>query len=130
MEWARQCYATAFAADVQTAGVLLTQLDAVMVSRALPEAVSGLRWDAYLEDLEDVPADSLDAACKAWRRNPDNKFFPTPGELLRLCETVAMRKARGDRLNAIANWSPRPVVEHNPAVAEGLRDLLNSIGGR
>jgi hypothetical protein len=38
----------------------------------------------FVHDLDGVTAVELSDACKAWRTNGDNRFFPTPGQLLAL----------------------------------------------
>lgn len=40
----------------------------------------------YIEDLSPYPSWAIDAACKAYRRNADSKFFPKIGELIGLAE--------------------------------------------
>ena len=41
----------------------------------------------YLEDLRDYSLKSIRNAVVAYRRNPESKFFPLPGQLLGLIET-------------------------------------------
>ena len=85
---------------------ILHQLDSVMPSKALDEKGQAARWAAYFEDLEHVPLDSLIEACRVWRRNPDNTFFPTPGQLLRLCTSRDNRVLQAARFEALALWTP------------------------
>lgn len=35
----------------------------------------------FAEDLRDYPIDRIEDACRAYRRDPENRFFPTPGQL-------------------------------------------------
>jgi len=35
----------------------------------------------FLDDLRDLPFESIVGAIEAYRRNPENKFYPTPGQL-------------------------------------------------
>jgi hypothetical protein len=44
------------------------------------------RWKDWLEDVSDLPRDVLAAACRKWRR-ADNRFAPSPGQLLALVDT-------------------------------------------
>jgi hypothetical protein len=48
-----------------------------------PEQMRYLMAD-YLEDLGHIEPERVEAACRQWRRNPENKFFPKIGELLEL----------------------------------------------
>ena len=41
----------------------------------------------YLEDLRDYSTQSIHEAVVAYRRNPESKFFPLPGQLRGLIET-------------------------------------------
>ena len=87
---------------------VLTRLDAVMPSRSLDVEMQTQRFLMYAEDLADVPLDSLLAASKKWRTNAANKWFPTPGELLAMCETASVRRRKADTFDAIAaTASPR-----------------------
>ena len=41
----------------------------------------------WLEDLAHLPEDVIDAACAGWRR-AENKFAPTPGQLLAIANPI------------------------------------------
>ena len=65
-------------------------------------------WGAFHIDLANVPAPVLSRACGAWRRSGE-KFYPTSGQLLKLCRddeewsaATALRKG----LDRIANATP------------------------
>lgn len=38
-------------------------------------------YSQYLDDLRDLPFTEIICAAEKYRRNPENKFFPTPGQL-------------------------------------------------
>lgn len=38
----------------------------------------------YLEDLRGYSSNQVESACRNYRRDPENKFFPTPGQLIDL----------------------------------------------
>ena len=46
----------------------------------------GLAIECYVEDLEHLPEEIIDEACKRWRRQ--HKFWPTISELLEECHRV------------------------------------------
>lgn len=89
---------------------VLTRLDAVMPSRNLDVEMQTQRFLMYAEDLADVPLDSLLVASKKWRTNAANKWFPTPGELLAMCETASVRRRKADTFDAIAKSFRPPTV--------------------
>jgi len=85
------------------------------------------RFLDFCFDLEGVTEAGLEAACIAYRREPKNKFFPTPGALLELCkddirERMVKIKAIDNAANAItvglAKSDDR--VSPLPSVAEVL----------
>lgn len=100
---AHEYRARAVAATPEQIVTILTRLDAVMPSRNLDEEMQTQRFLMYAEDLADVPLDSLLSASKKWRTNAVNKWFPTPGELLAMCETACVRRRKAQTFEAIAN---------------------------
>lgn len=58
----------------------------------LPEAAHATRWDDWLSDFAEVPADILEAACRDWRRSAE-RFAPSPGQLLEKVKWIAYRKS-------------------------------------
>jgi hypothetical protein len=48
-------------------------------------------WGDWYDDFADVPPDIIAAACRDWRRS-DNRWAPTPGQLLALCVDAKIRK--------------------------------------
>lgn len=72
--------------------VCLGQLAIVYASSHRTEHEWEMLFDIYSEDLAEVPADILADACRAYRRDPANKFFPTPGQILGLCNADLQRR--------------------------------------
>lgn len=58
-----------------------------------PKEAAKLNAD-YLEDLRGITVEELKAACRTWRRNPDNRFYPTSGQLLELVKDALSERAR------------------------------------
>ena len=53
---------------------------------------AGIMMDTYVDDLFDLPADLLDAACKHWRQT--ERFFPTIAELRALAAPEFARRRK------------------------------------
>lgn len=43
-------------------------------------------FETYYEDLKGLSVEQLRAGCRAWRNNPENTKFPTPGQLREACD--------------------------------------------
>src|SRR5690348_6511174 len=43
-------------------------------------------FETYHEDLKGLSVEQLRSGCKAWRNNPENTKFPTPGQLREACD--------------------------------------------
>lgn len=43
-------------------------------------------FETYHEDLKGLSVEQLRAGCRAWRNNPENTKFPTPGQLKEVCD--------------------------------------------
>ena len=93
-------------AGPEATGLILAKLALVVI---VPEGNDHkTMMSVYIEDLEDVPADVLDDACRQWRRT--QKFWPTIAELLELCEPEVRERRR--RLRRLAELDS---VRRNPA---------------
>lgn len=85
----------------------------------------------YLEDLEDLPADLLDEACKRWRRNAANKFFPRAAELkAQISYDWCQRRMQLRRIEALL--APKAITRQvtcmeREAMAAGLQQLLEDL---
>ncbi len=68
---------------------LITHLRALAVThpmQELNEAEASLKFRIFCEDLGHIPERIIVEACKSYRRDPENRFFPTPGQMLAICE--------------------------------------------
>lgn len=56
----------------------------------------------FIEDLEEFAIPEIEAAIREYRRNPKNKYFPTPGQLRELAIAEMrhrnLQQSRGDGL--------------------------------
>lgn len=59
-------------------------LDVVFPSSAMTIEERSLRYRIFCADLAHLSEQQVLTACKRYRTNPENKFFPTPGMLLAL----------------------------------------------
>lgn len=60
-----------------------------------------LRWDDWVEDLGDIPADLIEAGCRLWRSSGET-WAPTPGRFLeKLKPMIDMRAALLRRINGV-----------------------------
>lgn len=57
-------------------------------------------------DLQHLSYDRLEELCGAYRRNPENRFFPTPGQLLHADPDPAPRPPPSQRFVAPADETP------------------------
>ena len=90
----------------EATGLILAKLAVVLIVPDVSDAK--LMMQTYIEDLEHVPVDVLDDACRQWRRT--QKFWPTIAELLELCESEVRERRR--RLRRLAELDS---VRRNPA---------------
>lgn len=75
----------------------------------------------YLEDLAHYGAERVEEACRRWRCDPANKFFPRPGEMLAL---IQPKSAPPVERHASQTYRAPRMIEHArklPSVAEVLR---------
>lgn len=62
----------------------LLSLDVIFPSQHLSPDQMTLRFQIFFDDLRGLSESELGMACERYRRDPENKFFPTPGALLAL----------------------------------------------
>lgn len=92
-------------------------------------------WGAFHTDLANVPAPVLSRACGTWRRSGE-KFYPTSGQLLKLCRddeewSAATTLRKG--LDRIANATPERGDNYHLTDEESLalfREKLAALGKR
>jgi hypothetical protein len=64
----------------------LLTLDVIFPSQHLSADQMTLRFHTFYADLKGLSDDELAYACERYRKDPGNKFFPTPGMLLALAK--------------------------------------------
>lgn len=68
--------------------IILGRLAAHFPSRNLSAKQAEYVVADWFSDVKHFPAATLEAACTKWRRDPENKWFPTPGQLIALCNRI------------------------------------------
>lgn len=66
--------------------VELTRL-AVHFPTSLSPQEQALRLSEFCNDLKGKTLEEIRYGCRRYRQNPDNRFFPTPGQLLEACKS-------------------------------------------
>ncbi len=78
-------------------------------------------YDQYLDDLQEYPFADISEACQKYRRDGENKFFPTPGQLRSIIETppswdvISQREHISNR-RAAARQEMEKMVNHSKNV--------------
>jgi hypothetical protein len=75
----------------------------------------------YFEDLAAFTPADIEAACAAYRRNPENRYFPRAAELLAILKPKSDPMDRGPRLQVFRGY-PEPARRATKSVAEVLRE--------
>lgn len=60
----------------------LLGLEVLFPSQQLDRQQQNLKYRIFYEDLRHLTAEEMAEACRRYRQNPNNKFFPTPGQIL------------------------------------------------
>ena len=95
-------------AGAKEALVILMKLSAVCPMEGRTDIATAL--EAYAEDLERMPGDLIDQACREWRRS--NTFFPSIANLLKLIEPAFARlKRRRFLLGVLQDVADHPAPE-------------------
>lgn len=86
----------------------------------------------YLHDLQGVTAEELKEACREWRTDPLNKFYPKVGELLELLgDKIAERKrikVGAEYLLSVLDAPPEQDNRHD--MQKRLHDLAEKMRAR
>ena len=91
-------------AGPEATALILAKLSTVVM---VPDTDADVMMATYVEDLQNIPADLIESACRTWRRS--KKFWPTICELLELCEQEAIaRRGRVRRFAAIESVGRNP----------------------
>lgn len=77
------------------------------------EQQAKLLFADFVEDLREYSPERIEAACTAYRRNPENRFFPTPGQLRACIPPLKVEAVYGSgdtrtSLNRPTGWYLRP----------------------
>lgn len=64
----------------------LAYLDVIFPSQALTTEERSLRYRIFCADLGHLPEWKIRNACERYRKSSENRFYPTPGQLLALCK--------------------------------------------
>lgn len=85
-------------------------------------------WEAYTEDLADLPLEALEAAVRDYRRSGKAEFLPKPGPLRELAIKHAqpIRQAAYRAKRAAESLPRRPRVP-DPRVAEMLAEIASTL---
>ena len=72
-----------------TARDIVMELERLAV--AFPRAdMDARKWsvlfETFFEDLQGLSIEAIRGGCRRYRRNPENRFFPSPGQLLEACK--------------------------------------------
>ena len=102
--------------------VLLTRLQAHYWRPDLPTALSREVMIDRVDDLREFDIAAIEAACNAWRRGAENKWFPKPGEMIALVHEEQQCIRERARFMALPLEDP-----HKKALA-ALVDLVNIQG--
>lgn len=82
----------------------------------------------YLEDLEHVPADLLQDACRRYRRNPSNRFFPKSADILLIVAPgIRARRMQFERVKKMLQ--PRAITSQKTQTdREEMAKKINELG--
>ena len=87
-----------------------------------PQQVAS-RCADFCEDLKGKTLDEIRRGCMRYRRNPENKFFPTPGQLLEACRNP-FADAKPRRYETLAELGPAPERSRVEKMITLSRDVL------
>lgn len=75
----------------------------------------------FLHDLQGYPPKDVEYACAAYRQNPENRFYPTPGQLLEILKRYDPPRSRP------TYRAPRVELQVAANLPERLRELRRSL---
>jgi hypothetical protein len=86
-----------------------------------------LLFEDYLDDLSPYPANAIAEACKEYRLNPENRFFPSSGWLLAKAKEITYPLRR--KLSIIEKiLDAKPEPRREPVTAEAWANLRKNLG--
>ena len=82
----------------------------------------------FIDDLGHIPPDILDDAIATYRRDPEARFFPRPGQLLAIAEPLlAKRRRAASRIEKAMNEKPdRGPYRRSPEEIARIDNLVSS----
>ena len=85
-------------------------------------------YEDFMDDLGHIPPDILDEACTTYRRDPEARFFPRPGQLLAIAEPLlAERRRAAARIEKAVNEKPdRGPYRRTPEEIARIDNLVSS----
>lgn len=95
---------------------ILHRLELQKPRRHMDENQSLIFWQDLIEDLEDMPEWALETACRLWRQNSAEKFFPNGSQLWAIVrdDVDAWRDAWSYAQNILAYKRPEPIERLTP----------------
>ena len=81
---------------------ILTRLAGHFPPRNIGAGMVDSVLEDWLTDVGHLPAGIIDMACAKWRRDKENRWFPTPGQLLEICNAHDVVDIEMIRLQRIA----------------------------
>lgn len=79
-----------------------------------------------MDDLGHIPPDILDEACAAYRRDPEARFFPRPGQLLAIAEPLLAERRRAIARIEKADEPQRTTYRRSPEEIARIDNLVSS----
>lgn len=80
----------------------------------------------FMDDLGHIPPDILDEACAAYRRDPEARFFPRPGQLLAIAEPLLAERRRAVARIERADEPQRTIYRRSEDEIKRVDDLVKS----
>lgn len=80
-----------------------------------------------MDDLSHIPPDILDEACAAYRRDPEARYFPRPGQLLAIAEPILAERRRAIARIEKADEPKRTIYRRTPEELSRIEALVRSI---
>lgn len=101
--------------------ILLARLALHCPCRDLTPDQFKLLIEDYIEDLQEFPRTSIALACKSYRSDPANVFFPSSGVLAALANrNIAPVTRRISAIEKILSADPEPAAERGEVDLSGL----------
>lgn len=83
-------------------------------------------YEDFMDDLGHIPPDILDEACAAYRRDPDARFFPRPGQLLAIAEPLLAERRRAIARIERADEPQRTIYRRSEDEIKRVDDLVKT----